>query len=35
MNSNNSRTNESNNFIHELTDKLNLKNANKNMGLSD
>ena len=32
--SNNSRTNESNKFIYEFTDKLNLKNLNKNMGLS-
>ena len=33
MNSENSKTNESNKFIHYFTDKLNLKNLNKNLAL--
>ena len=35
MNSLNSKTNESNKFIYQLTDKLNLKNPNKNMALAN
>ena len=31
MNTLNSKTNESNKFIYQFTDKLNLKNPNKNM----
>ena len=31
MNTLNSKTNESNKFIYQFTDKLNLKNSNKNM----
>ena len=35
MNSNNSKTNESNKFLYEfLTDKLNLKNPDRNVALS-
>ena len=34
MNTLNSKTNESNNFIYQFTDKLNLKNPNKNMVLA-
>ena len=33
MNTENSKTNESNKFIYQFTDKLNLKNPNKNMAL--
>ena len=33
MNTLNSKTNESNRFIYQCTDKLNLKNPNKNMAL--
>ena len=33
MNTENSKTNESNKFIYQFTDKLNLKNPNKNIGL--
>ena len=35
MNTLNSKTNESNKFIYQLTDKLNLKNPNKNMALAN
>ena len=35
MNTLNSKTNESNKFIYQFTDKLNLKNANKNMNLTN
>ena len=35
MNSENSRTNESNKFLHKFTDKLNLKNPNKNITLAN
>ena len=35
MNTVNSKTNESNNFIYQFTDKLNLKNPNKNMALAN
>ena len=31
MNTSNSKTNESNKFMYQFTDKLNLKNPNKNM----
>ena len=31
----NSKTNESNKFIYQLTDNLNLKNPNKNMALAN
>ena len=31
----NSKTNESNKFIYQFTDKLNLKNTNKNMALAN
>ena len=31
----NSKTNESNKFIYQFTDKLNLKNPNKNMELAN
>ena len=34
MNTKNSKTNESHRFKLDLTDKLNLKNPNKNMALS-
>ena len=33
MNSENSKTNESNKFIYQFTDKFNLKNSNKDIGL--
>ena len=35
MNTLNSKTNESNRFIHQFNDKLNLKNPNKNMALAN
>ena len=35
MNTKNSKTNESNKFIYHFTDKLNLKNQNKNMELAN
>ena len=35
MNTLNSKTNESNKFIYQLTDKLNLTNLNKNMALAN
>ena len=35
MNTENSRTNESHRFRLDLTDKLNLKNTNKNMALAN
>ena len=35
MNNLNSKTNESKQFIHQFTDKLNLKNTNKNMALAN
>ena len=35
MNTLNSKTNESNKFIYQFTDKLNLKNLNKNMALAN
>ena len=35
MNTLNSKTNESNKFIYQFTDKLNLKNPNKNMPLAN
>ena len=35
MNSLNSKTNESNKFIYQFTDKLILKNPNKNMALAN
>ena len=35
MNTLNSKTNESNKFMYQLTDKLNLKNPNKNMALAN
>ena len=35
MNTLNSKTNESNKFVYQFTDKLNLKNPNKNMALAD
>ena len=35
MNTENSKTNESNKFIDQFTDKLNLKNPNKNMALAN
>ena len=31
----NNRTNESNRFMYQFTDKLNLKNPNKNMALAN
>ena len=34
MNTENSKRNESNKFIYQLTDKLKLKNPNQNIGLS-
>ena len=34
MNTENSKTNESNKFFYEFTDKLNLKNLNKNIALA-
>ena len=35
MNTLNSRTNESNKFIYQFTNKLNLKNPNKNIALAN
>ena len=35
MNTLNSKKNESNKFIYQFTDKLNLKNPNKNMALAN
>ena len=35
MNTLNSKTNEPNKFTYEFTDKLNLKNPNKNMALAN
>ena len=35
MNTENSRTSESNKFLYEFTDKLNLNNLNKNMELAN
>ena len=35
MNILNSKTNESNKFIYQFTDKLNLKNSNKNIALAN
>ena len=35
MNTLNSKTDESNKFIHQFTDKLNLKNPSKNMALAN
>ena len=35
MNTFNSKTNESNKFIYQFIDKLNLKNLNKNMALAN
>ena len=35
MNTLNSKTNESNKFIYQFTDKLNLKNPNKNIALAN
>ena len=35
MNTLNSKTNESNEFIYQFTDKLNLKNPNKNVALAN
>ena len=35
MNTLNSKTNESNKFIYQYTDKLNLKNPNNNMALAN
>ena len=35
MNTLNSKTNESSKFIYQFTDKLNLKNLNKNMALDN
>ena len=35
MNTENSKVNESNKFIYQYTDKLNLKNHNKNMALAN
>ena len=35
MNTENSKTNEPNKFICQFTDKLNLKNPNKNMALAN
>ena len=35
MNTLNSKTNESNKLIHQFTDKLNLKNPNKNLALAN
>ena len=35
MNNLNSKTNESNKFMYQFTDKLNLKNPNKNMALAN
>ena len=35
MNTLNSKTNESNRFIYQFTDKLNIKNPNKNIALAN
>ena len=35
MNTLNSKINESNKFLHQFTDKLNLKNSNKNIALAN
>ena len=35
MSTQNSKTNESNRFLYQLTDKLNLKNPYKNMALAN
>ena len=35
MNTENSKTSESNKFVYEFTDKLNLKSTNKNMALAN
>ena len=35
MNTLNSKTNESNKFMYQVTDKLNLKNPNKNMAFAN
>ena len=35
MNTENSKTNDSNKFVYQFTDKLNLKNPNKNMALAN
>ena len=35
MNTLNSKTNESNRFVYQLTDKLNLENPNKNIALAN
>ena len=35
MNTLNSKANESNRFMYQLTDKLNLKNSNKDIALSN
>ena len=35
MNTLNSKTNKSNRFVYQLTDKLNLKNPNKNIALAN
>ena len=35
MNTSNSKTNESNTFMYQFTDKLNLKNPNKNIALAN
>ena len=35
MNTLNGKTNESNKFIYQFTDKLKLKNPNKNIGLAN
>ena len=35
INTLNSKTNESNNFIYQFTDKLDLRNLNKNMALAN
>ena len=35
MNTENSKTNESNKFFYEFTDKLNLKNPNKDIALTN
>ena len=35
LNTLNSKTNESNRFIYQFTDKLNLKNPNKNIALAN
>ena len=35
MNTSNSKTNESNRFVYQFTDKLNLKNPNKNIALAN